>query len=50
MEFFLTFKVDDNVFSVGNVDFYSLPLVILIYLIVLYNAPIIVGFVMVGNM
>jgi hypothetical protein len=50
MEFFLTFKVDDNIFSMGNVEFYSLPLIILIYLIALYNAPTIVGLVMVGNM
>ncbi len=44
MEFFLTFKVDDNV------DFYFLLLIILIFLIALYNAPTIVGLVMVGNM
>jgi hypothetical protein len=50
MEFFLTFKVDDNIFSMGNVDFYSLPLIILIFLIALYNAPSIVGLVMAGNM
>jgi hypothetical protein len=50
MEFFLTFKVDDNIFFMGNVDFYSIPLIILIFLIALYNAPTIVGLVMVGNM
>jgi hypothetical protein len=50
MGFFSTFKVDDNIFSMGNVDFYSLPLIILIFLIALYNAPSIVGLVMGGNM
>jgi hypothetical protein len=50
MEFFLTFKVDENNFSMGNADFYSLPLIIFFFWIALYNAPTIVGLVMVGNM
>jgi hypothetical protein len=50
MEIFLTFKMDDNIFSMGDVNFYSLPLIILIFLIALYNAPTIVGLVMVRNM